>query len=461
MNYPIKPDEYRLKIFHESRKRRILVGELIYDKEKDRYELVYDKNYAHSKNAIPISPDLDLFKLHHQSEKGKLFPSFIDRIPDKSNPAYNDYCKAQGISPTEKNPIILLGSIGKRGPSSFIFEPVYYSEFDSIDIIKLREQLQITQHDLAKALDMSQTTLQRIEAGVSSDLNTLKYMQILLKFPEVALWQLKQTGNRVHKDVSTKLIKYFQSKANSVSTVKSFLLYAYKEYQSIADKKTLPAHGSFQVAFSINNTSENLAISETLLRKLKSSNPRPSGWPLWVVLQNSSDEPQHFPDRWQAFINASNKVDFWIVTEKKCFYHYRALEDDLNGSTTSQAKAAKLKEIDFIWQVQNICDGIATGLAFARALNGDESTTLSFIFKWTGLKNRSLTSWAHPSRDIDSNSKANVDECLYEVNIPINATRTNIINYTFEIASRLFLTFGGYDRIPFETISEIVNEYLK
>jgi DNA-binding XRE family transcriptional regulator len=212
VHYLTKLDEYRLKIFHESRKRRILVGELIYDKKNDRYELIYDKNYANSKNAIPIGPDLDLFKLRHESEKGKLFPSFIDRIPDKSNPAYSDYCKAEGISTNETNSIILLGSIGKRGPSNFVFEPVYYSDFDSSDIMNLREQLQITQHDLAKALDISQTTLQRIEAGVSSDLNTLKYMQILLKFPEVALWQLKQTGNQVHKDVLTKLIKYFQSK---------------------------------------------------------------------------------------------------------------------------------------------------------------------------------------------------------------------------------------------------------
>jgi len=221
MSYLTKPNEYRLKIFHESRKRRILVGELIYNKNKDKYELIYDKNYAYSKNAIPISPELDLFKLHHQSKKGEIFSAFIDRIPDKSNPAYNDYCKAQGISPAEKNPIILLGSIGKRGPSSFVFEPVYSSEFDSTNIIKLREQLQITQHDLAEALDISKTTLQRIEAGVSRDLNTLKYIQILLKFPEVALWQLKQTGNRVHKDVLIKLVKYFKSTASSKSKEKT------------------------------------------------------------------------------------------------------------------------------------------------------------------------------------------------------------------------------------------------
>lgn len=53
MNYLTKLDKHRLKIFHESKKRRVLVGELIYNKQKNRYELTYDKNYAYSKNAIP------------------------------------------------------------------------------------------------------------------------------------------------------------------------------------------------------------------------------------------------------------------------------------------------------------------------------------------------------------------------------------------------------------------------
>jgi DNA-binding XRE family transcriptional regulator len=212
MKYSIKLDENRLHIFHENRKRRIFVGELIYDPKKNIYELIYDKHYAESKSAIPIGPDLNLFALRHQSKKGKLFPSFIDRIPDKSNPAYNDYCKAQGISPNEKNPIILLGAIGKRGPSSFIFEPVYYNEFDIEEIKNLRKNLQITQHDIAAALDINKRTLQRIEADISEDLNTLKRLQIFFQFPDVALWQLKLTGSKVHKDVLIKLIKYFKSK---------------------------------------------------------------------------------------------------------------------------------------------------------------------------------------------------------------------------------------------------------
>ena len=33
-----------------------------------------------------------------------------------------------------------------------------------------------------------------------------------MNFPEVALWQLKQTGERLHSHVLGKLIKYFESK---------------------------------------------------------------------------------------------------------------------------------------------------------------------------------------------------------------------------------------------------------
>lgn len=210
MNSPIKRDENRLQIFHEGRKRRVYVGELIYDKDKDRYELIYDQRYARSKHAIPMASNLDLFKIKHKSEKGKLFPAFIDRIPDRENPAYEDYCRAEGISMGETNPIVLLGSIGKRGPSSFVFEPIYEAYFPIEKIRKLREELKISQHDLAEALDVNRLTLLKIEAGKSNDANTLKRLQIYFEFPEVALWQLKQTGGRVHREVLSKLIRYFE-----------------------------------------------------------------------------------------------------------------------------------------------------------------------------------------------------------------------------------------------------------
>ncbi|QBR84727.1 XRE family transcriptional regulator [Legionella israelensis] len=198
-----------LNIFHEGRKSRIFVGKLQYIKKSQQYELIYDKDYAYSESAIPLGPELSLFKLHHISEKDKLFPSFNDRIPSKDNPAYKDYCKAQGISPDESNPIILLGFIGKRGPSSFIFEPVYSSEFSAEDIKITRNKIGITQRDLAQALDINRATLARLETGKSHDFNTLKRIEIFFKFPEVALWQLKQTGGWLHSEVLAKLYNHF------------------------------------------------------------------------------------------------------------------------------------------------------------------------------------------------------------------------------------------------------------
>lgn len=217
MNSRVKLDHDHLLIFHEGRKRRVFVAELIYNKKADRYELFYDKKYVRSKRAIPIGPELDIFTIHHVSEKGELFSSFIDRIPLKTNPAYKDYCKSQGISSSEENNIILLGFIGKRGPSSFVFEPVYKNDFSILDLIKFRTKLGITQHDFAEAFDIKELTLQKLEAGKSKDENTLKRLQVYLEFPEVALWQLKKTGGRVHSNALLKLKQYFKSKtvANS------------------------------------------------------------------------------------------------------------------------------------------------------------------------------------------------------------------------------------------------------
>jgi hypothetical protein len=209
MKSKLELDRTRLFIFHEGRRRRVFVGELIYHEKENRYELIYDKNYACSKKSIPLGPGLDLFKARHISARGVLFPSLADRIPSKDNPAYEDYCKSQGISVNETSSIILLGSVGRRGPSSFIFEPVYKKEFPVETLLKCRKNLHISRHDFAMALGFSETTLQKVETLKSHDANILKLLQIYFDFPEVALWQLKQTGNKVKNEALVKLIKYF------------------------------------------------------------------------------------------------------------------------------------------------------------------------------------------------------------------------------------------------------------
>jgi hypothetical protein len=157
-----------------------------------------------SKTAIPIGKELDLFKKVHSS-KGKLFASFADRIPSKENPAYDDYCKSQGISPDEQNPIILLVSIGKRGPSTFIFEPIFSNPFSYENVKQFRELHDISIHDFALAFDINPPTLQRLESGVKTDLGTIRRIQIYLEFPKVGLWQLKMNAGKLHYETFQKM----------------------------------------------------------------------------------------------------------------------------------------------------------------------------------------------------------------------------------------------------------------
>ncbi len=195
----LEVDPHVLHIYLELIKRRIFIGELRYDVKRDRYVLTYDLKYLDSKHAIPLGPDLSLMKAKHVSKKGQMFPIFLDRIPERENPAYEDYCHSQRIDVNEKNPIILLGSIGRRGPSSVIFEKVYKQSFSIEHVKAFREELGLTQHELAKAFGITQVTLQKLEAGSSQDPNTLKLLEIYLTFPEVAIWQVKQhSGGLMH-----------------------------------------------------------------------------------------------------------------------------------------------------------------------------------------------------------------------------------------------------------------------
>lgn len=206
---PLSKDQNKIEVYLEGRRRRAFVGTLLFNKERDQYQFIYDQKYAKSEKAIPIGPDLSLFKKTHWSEKGKLFPSFADRIPSRSNPAYEEYCRSQGISVNERNQIVLLGTIGRRGPSSFVFEPVVLDKFDVSEIAKFRKEIGISRYELAVAFDLNEVTLQRLETSKSTDANTLKRIQIYLEFPEVALWQLATTGHRVSNETQEKMKEFF------------------------------------------------------------------------------------------------------------------------------------------------------------------------------------------------------------------------------------------------------------
>jgi HipA-like protein len=211
-------DNNKIYVYIEGRRRKVFVGilELKNKLSKSRkFIFCYDKKYLKSDSSIPLGPDIPLSKIKHESE-GKLFPSFKDRIPSKKNPAYEDYCRQEGISINERNPIILLGTIGKRGPSSFVFEAIYNDSYSvKENLSQFRKQTGLSRHDVALAFNLNYVTLNRVEMGTSTDSNILKLIQIYLEYPKCLEEQLILTSRLLHHRAEHALRDYIEKKYNS------------------------------------------------------------------------------------------------------------------------------------------------------------------------------------------------------------------------------------------------------
>jgi len=206
-------DKTKLHIYIEGRRRKSFVGILEYKANTKKYIFCYEKKYLRADNSIPLGPDIPLSKIRHEAE-GKLFASFKDRIPSRRNPAYVDYCRQEGIEVTEKNPIILLGTIGKRGPSSFIFEAIYYDDFDvRKELQEFRKKTGLSLQDIAYAFNLNYVTVQRIESGKSKDANVMKLIRIYLEYPQCLKDQLKLTSCYLHQQAVQKLMDYIDEKS--------------------------------------------------------------------------------------------------------------------------------------------------------------------------------------------------------------------------------------------------------
>ena len=199
-----------INVYLERRKTRQYVGQLTKQKNK-LFVFEYDKDYRHSNYPIDLGPDLPVTKKKHTAST--LFPSFEDRIPSRRNPAYPEYCKSVGITPSEKDPLVLLSTIGKRGPSSFIFTPVFENQkFSGKDLKKFRKNLKLSIRDFARLFDISSASVYRIENNKTSGQHTLKRIADYYKSPQTALEKIKQTGILINDKKREFVEKFFQSK---------------------------------------------------------------------------------------------------------------------------------------------------------------------------------------------------------------------------------------------------------
>ena len=192
-----------IDIFLELRSTRVLAGRLNY--EKNKYVFTYEAKYLDHKKAIPVGPELPMTRQSFESVT--IFPSFLDRIPSKHNPAYPEYCAVFDVASEEKDILVLLATVGRKGPSSFIFEPVWADTFSASDLKRFRKALGLSTRDFAACFGMTQAAIVRIEGGKSSGAEILRTMEIFHKFPEAAAYHVRKYATTLHSKTKEKVVR--------------------------------------------------------------------------------------------------------------------------------------------------------------------------------------------------------------------------------------------------------------
>ncbi len=197
-------------VFLKKRKTQTLVGKLY--KTDQKFVFTYEDSYLNAKHSIALGPEFPLTQKEFSSDK--LFPSLEDRIPSVQNPAYPEYCLAMGIDPNEQDHFILLSTVGSKGPSSFIFYPIFKRDISPKDVVEFRNMLGLTTREFAAVFEFSQNSLNALERGRREGIEILKRLEILLHFPNAALYfLLVNSGYLAHEkwlEASEKLKKLAQ-----------------------------------------------------------------------------------------------------------------------------------------------------------------------------------------------------------------------------------------------------------
>jgi hypothetical protein len=212
---------------------------------------------------------------------------------------------------------------------------------------------------------------------------------------------------------------------------------------------------------------EQIVSSEFRDRLLRNA-PNHTGWPPWVDLSpggRSPFQPYVLDDGWQALLDGLTPatgvfgfhLDFWRIETRGVFYHIRGLEDDLNETRGMVPR----QQLDFLLQIARTAEVISTGLSFARSLGcKDEATSLIVGFRWTKLRDRTLSSWVEPRRFFRAVHLSYQDQFgTPPIMVPLDTPPTGIAPHVELAVKGLFTLFGG-TQIPSKVIEDIILDTL-
>jgi hypothetical protein len=226
------------------------------------------------------------------------------------------------------------------------------------------------------------------------------------------------------------------------------------------DEGRMLQYGFWSIGLVIDPPKSSALPDQEFIARIGSSNPKYTGWPIWLDARHNSD-PQNRPrvvkDAAEYLIvslspDFSNHIDFARLDPKGEFFLYRLLQDDGVPRMVTPGQV-----LDPALMILRVAEAMGVGIAFAKALAWTpDQTTLAFAFRWHGLRGRRLTVWATPYLDRYGGGTAHddiVESCVqFSLDTPLSA----VYQFVDEATKRLFVAFDGAT-VPLRTIEDLVS----
>ena len=102
-----------------------------------------------------------------------------------------------GIDEREKDPMVLLATLGRRGPSSFICTPIYKDSFTPQHLAQFRQHLGLSTREFALVFNFAPSTINGIETGRYDGREALRRIELYQKVPEAARFELERNRHKI------------------------------------------------------------------------------------------------------------------------------------------------------------------------------------------------------------------------------------------------------------------------
>lgn len=220
---------------------------------------------------------------------------------------------------------------------------------------------------------------------------------------------------------------------------------------------------SWEIALAIDPPRAGALPDKEFLATFAGSNPKYTGWPVWLDARAMADErsrPVVRGGAWEALIVArsddtSNRLEFSRLDPKGEFYLRRLLQDDAVPRRIEPGT-----RLDPVLMIYRVAEAIAVGIAAAKALGWLETATLGFMFRWRKLKGRRLDSWANPVIYVPGGGPSQEDVITTFVEVPLTTPPSAMPNLVEAATRELFVAFDG-TRLSAETYEEQVRRLVE